>query len=121
METIWRGNVRDMVRYTAHTDARETVVDSQTGAKIRINIADAAEPGYKGVFEPFYIESPDGETIYDAYNRKEAITILSNIRKGMEYPDLGVASLFTPKHQRVPLRPKKSKKPSPGASVKGMR
>ena len=84
MDIPWVGNVRDLVRAVAGSDARTTYIDTKTGAKIRINIDSAEEE----TDEPFYIESPDGENLYDAHNRKEAIMILSNIRKGKKYPDM---------------------------------
>ena len=113
METQWKGNVRDLVNYVAGTDARETVIDARTGAKIRINIDGIDEDPSYGVAEPFYIESPDGENLYDAYNRKEARMILSNIRKGKRDPD--TVSDATPKRKR----PKP--KASPQANIRGMR
>lgn len=118
----WEGSVRELVRAVGNGDARlGFVVDRQSGAKISMNMNDVPEPGYKGVFEPFYIESPDGETMYDAYNRREAITLLSNIRKGMKYPDMGVASSFPAKWQRPQktAKGKKGKAPS-RASVRGL-
>lgn len=84
METKWEGNVRDLVRAVAASDARETFVDATTGAKIRINI-DGLE-GATEHDEPLYIEY--GDDLYDAYNRSEAIMILSNIREGKKYPDM---------------------------------
>ncbi len=84
MNIPWVGNVRDLVRAVAGSDARATYIDTKTGAKIRINI-DGGD--FEENDEPFYIESPDGENLYDAYNRKDAIMILSNIRKGKKYPD----------------------------------
>ncbi len=82
METKWTGNVRDLVRYASGTDARETVVDAKTGAKISINIGGG---DFEETDEPFYIEH--GGELYDAYNRKNAVMILSNIRKGKKDPD----------------------------------
>ena len=120
MRTVLGGSepisVRDLVRYTAHTDARETVVDFTTGAEIRINIDGDPDPDYDGVKEPFYIEH--GEELYDAVNRKEAIMILSNIRKGKKNPELPDDS--KPKRSKKAVSGMK-KKPSPGTSVRGMR
>lgn len=80
----WLGSVRGLVSAVGDGDARlGFVVDVASGAKISMNISGADEPAE----EPFYIESPDGQDIYDAYSRKEAVMILSNIRKGREYPD----------------------------------
>jgi hypothetical protein len=89
MDIVWKGNVRDLVTRVADSDARSTYVDDKTGAKIRINIdgGDFDEDTGELIGEPFYIESPDGENLYDAFNRKEAIMILSNIRRGERYPD----------------------------------
>ena len=80
METRYEGTVKDLVSYVARTDARETVVDARTGAEIRINIDGIDYDEQWGEPEPFYIEY--GDNLYDAYNRKEARMILSNIRKG---------------------------------------
>jgi hypothetical protein len=85
MDTVLNTNVKDIVQYTAGTDARETVIDGKTGAKIRINIDGVDEDPQWGTQEPFYIEH--GDNLYDAYNRKEAVMILSNIRKGDKFPD----------------------------------
>ncbi len=78
----WDGSVKDLVNTVAGSDARATYVDTKTGAKIRINIDSAEEE----TDEPFYIEH--GENLYDAHNRKDAVMILSNIRKGKKYPDM---------------------------------
>ena len=61
-------------------------MDAKTGARIRINIDGVDYDPQWGEPEPFYI-SHDGY-LYDAYNRKEARMILSNIRKGVKYPDM---------------------------------
>lgn len=87
METQWTGNVKDLVDHVASSDARETFIDMRTGAKIRINIDGVDVDPQWGPAEPFYIESPDKENLYVAYDRKEARMILSNIRKGEKYPD----------------------------------
>jgi len=76
-ETLWKGGIRDLVSRVAASDARQTFVDARTGAKIRINLDD------EGLF---YIEY--GDNLYDAYNEREAVAILSNIRKGKKYPDM---------------------------------
>ena len=111
METVWTGSVRDMVNYTAGTDARETVVDSKTGAKIRINISgdDIEETD-----EPFYIKYND--EYYDAYNRGEAVMILSNIRRGKEHPEMPPVS-----KPRKKSKSKPRKKISTPTSLRGMR
>ena len=92
METIWIGSVQDIVARVAASDARETFVDEKTGAKIRINI-DGGD--FEETDEPFYIEH--GENLFDAYDRKEAVRILSNIRKGEKYPDMDIVSTAKPK------------------------
>jgi len=115
METQWKGNVRDLVNYVAGTDARETVIDAKTGAKIRINVDGVDYDPVGGRPEPFYIESPDGENFYDAYNRKEAVMILSNIRKGKRDPD--TVSSVTPKRKKQ--KPKGNT--SPRSGVRGLR
>ena len=121
METKWTGSVKDLVNYVARTDARETVVDTKTGAKIRINI-DGLEGAVEGKDEPFYIESPDGENLYDAYNRREAIAILSNIRKGIKYPDMAMASVPSPVKKKKAKGKKHSRKRSPpSTTLKSMR
>ena len=94
----WDGNVRDLVNVVGNGDARlGFVVDKKSGAKIAMNIDGVDEYGVD--IEPFYIESPDGDNMYDAYNRKEAVKLLTNIRKGMKYPDLDTASLYPPKRK----------------------
>lgn len=115
----WEGSVRNLVATVGGGDARlGFVLDKKSGAKISMNINDVPEPGYKGTFEPFYIESPDGDNMYDAYNRKEAIKILSNIRKGVKYPDMDTASMFPAKWQK---RQKKGRmKRTTQVSVKGL-
>jgi hypothetical protein len=105
MDVMWTGNVRDLVTEVAGSDARSTYVDKATGAKIRINI----EGGdFKETDEPFYIEY--GENLYDATNRKEAMSILSNIRKGERYPD-------TPSHPKKHAHKATHKKSSRRHSV----
>ncbi len=105
MDTRMVGSVVDIVRYTAGTDARETVIDGKTGAKIRINI-DGTGDEDEGQSEPFYIEH--GDNLYDAYNRREAAMILSNIRKGREFPDLPDAP--KPKTTKKKATKKKARK-----------
>lgn len=117
MDIRWEGNVRDLVATAACSDARTRYIDEKTGAKISINISDVADPNFAGVFEPFYIESPDGENMYDAYDRKEARMILSNIRKGMKFPDMPDDS---PRPAKKP-KSKSKKKVSSRASVRGLR
>ena len=115
METEWKGSVRDLVRYAAGTDARETVVDSRTGAKIRINI-DGGD--FEETDEPFYIEY--GDNLYDASDRREAVMILSNIRKGKKFPDMYEDS---PKRKPAKGAKPRSRKQgnAPLTSLRGMR
>jgi hypothetical protein len=88
VDIIWNGGVRDLVATVANSDARSTYIDAKTGAKIRINIdGEGYDEDTGEVGEPFYIESPDGNNLYDAFDRKEAVMILSNIRNGEQYPD----------------------------------
>ena len=109
MDIKWEGNVRDLVRAVAGSDARTTYIDT-SGAKIRINIDSAEEE----TDEPFYIESPDGENLYDAYNRKDAIMILSNIRKGKKYPDMPDEP--KPKTKKKKVKRSRAKKTTTGIS-----
>lgn len=82
----WTGSVKDLVDAVGDSDARRgPIVDAKSGAKIWMNLDGSDDPD---ATEPFYIESPDGDNLYDANNRREAEMILSNIRKGEEYPDL---------------------------------
>lgn len=117
MEIKWTGNVRDLVATVAGSDARTTYVD-KSGAKIRINIDGGGYDDDTGdVGEPFYIESPDGENLYDAFDRKEAVMILSNIRRGEKFPDMPSA-----KPVRKEKKSKKARKSSKTAtSVRMMR
>ena len=68
----WTGSVKDLVRKVAYSDARYSAID-KSGAWVRLNLDSDAL---------MYIESPDGENMYDARNQKEARQILSAIRKG---------------------------------------
>lgn len=115
METKKSGSIRDIVNYTAGTDARETVVDAKTGAKIRIDIDSGGydeDTGQMG--EPFYIEH--GDNLYDAFDRKEAMMILSNIRKGRQFPDMP----DSPK-PRKPRKKSSKRSSSTPTSIRGMR
>jgi len=79
----WTGTVTDLVNTVGSSDARlGPVTDKISGAKIWMNIDSDPDPEYRGVKEPFYIESPDGDNLYDARNRREAIMMLRNIRQG---------------------------------------
>ena len=68
----WTGSVKDLVRKVTYSDARYSAID-KSGAWVRLNLDSDAL---------MYIESPDGENMYDARNQKEARQILSAIRKG---------------------------------------
>ena len=115
METKKSGSVRDIVNYTAGTDARETVVDAKTGAKIRINIDGGGYDEDTGeIGEPFYIEH--GDNLYDAFDRKEAMMILSNIRKGKQFPDMP----DSPK-PRKPRKKSSKQSSSTPTSIRGVR
>lgn len=119
METKWTGNVRDLVNRVASSDARETFIDAKSGAKIRINIDGVDEDEAYGKAEPFYIESPDGDNLYDAYDRKEAVMILSNIRRGEKYPDMPSAA---PKRKRVAKqKPRRKSHKQTSSGMMGMR
>lgn len=72
----WTGSVKDLVRKIAHSDARYSAIDTKSGAHIRLNLDSDAL---------MYIESPDGENLYDALNQREARQILSTLRKGEEW------------------------------------
>lgn len=84
-EYVWHGGVRELVNTVGDGDARLGFVrDSASGARIAMNISDIADDddeGEYGSFEPFYIESPDGENLDDAYNRREAVQMLMDWRK----------------------------------------
>ena len=112
METKMSGSVRDIVNYAAGTDARETVVDTKTGAKISINISGL--DGATEQDEPFYIEH--GDNLYDALDRKEAMMILSNIRKGKQYPDMPDSP-----NPRKPRKKASKRSSSTPTSIRGMR
>ncbi len=110
LQRVWTGGVRGLVNWVAGQDARVGfVLDKVSGAKIAINISGTDEPAE----EPFYIESPDGQNMYDAYDRKEAVKMLTNIRAGREADD------DAPKKPRVSYSPKakKSGKRRPGSAT----
>ena len=68
----WTGSVINLVRKVAYSDARYSAID-KSGAWVRLNLDSDAL---------MYIESPDGENVYEARNQKEARQLLSAIRKG---------------------------------------
>lgn len=115
---LWTGSVHDLVALVGDSDARlGPVTDAKSGAKISMNLdgGDSEEGD-----EPFYIESPDGENLYDAYNRKEAVMILSNIREGKEFPE---QPDDTPKLKPAKKNRRKSRKRSASSptSVRGIK
>jgi len=82
----WTGSIQGLVAAVGDGDARlGAVVDTKSGAKVSMNISGSDDPG---ATEPFFIESPDGDNVYDASNRKEAAAILSRIRAGSKFPDM---------------------------------
>lgn len=101
----WTGSIRDMVARVASSDARYAAYDAETGAVLTINISDVPEEGGPSTFEPFYIAH--GDDLYDAYNRKEAVQILLNIRAGMKNPD--DLSQKRPKSVKKPRKQKAGK------------
>ena len=116
METRKSGSVRDIVNYTMRTDARETVVDTKTGARIRINIDGGGYDQDTGeIGEPFYIEH--GDNLYDAFDRKEAMMILSNIRKGKKFPDMP----DSPKPRKPRAKKSSKRSSSTPTSMQGIR
>lgn len=110
----WEGSVRGLVNAVGSGDARlGFVVDKKSGAKISMNISELPDPE---ATEPFYVESPDGENMYDAGNKREAIALLTNARKGMKHLD-------TDEMYRVPSKRQKKgrEKKTTQVSVKGLR
>lgn len=112
---VWAGNVRDLVNTVGNGDARMGfVVDAKSGAKIAMNISDVDEDNPEAgppKYEPFDIESPDGENLYDAYNRRDAIKMLTNIRAGRSAYD------NSPKAKRkYAVKAKSRKRKSSGSS-----
>lgn len=88
----WTGTVEDLVDTVGDSDARlGSVTDKVTGAKIWMNLNGIDDPALSEEelekLEPFYIESPDGDNLYDAYDRKEAVKMLTNIRNGKNADD----------------------------------
>ncbi len=106
MQIPMSGSVRDIVNFAAGTDARAEVVDEKTGATIRIDISgDDAEEGD----EPFLIEHNDD--YFNVFNRREAVMVLSNIRKGRRHPDMP-----DPPRQRKPSKRKPRASRSKGST-----
>jgi hypothetical protein len=98
----WEGSVEDLVDTVGSSDARlGFVMDRKSGAKVAMNIDGICDPDAP---EPFFVESPDGENLYDAWDRREAARLLTNARRGMKYID----DMGAPKPQ--PRRTSKSKK-----------
>ncbi len=69
----WTGSVKDLVDKVANSDARYSAIDAKSGAHVHLNLDSVCL---------IFIESPDGENLYDAQNQKEARHILSCLRKG---------------------------------------
>ncbi len=114
----WTGPVRDLVNAVGSGDARMGfVVDLKSGAKIAMNISGSDDPE---ATEPFYVESPDGENLYDAGNRREAVKMLSNVRAGRAADDWSVSK---PKVARRKASAPKSRSRSrrPSTLLGGMR
>ena len=111
----WTGSVRNLVAAVGDGDARlGFVVDLKSGAKISMNISGSDDPM---ATEPFLVESPDSENLYDASNRAEAVKLLFNARRGEKRLDEDLFSF--PKKRKAKRTAKK--KPSPKPSVRGMR
>lgn len=111
----WLGSVRGLVDAVGDGDARlGMVIDNRSGAKIALNISGTDDPE---ATEPFDIESPDGQNLYEASDRREAVAILSNIRRGERYPDMPSKSRGGPRKPRL----SRSRKMSPPPSVSGVR
>lgn len=115
----WEGSVKELVDAVGDGDARlGFVLDRKSGARVSMDMSSVDEsdpehgtPGY----EPFHVESPDHDNLYDARNRREAVALLTNIRKGMKYPDTD--GVYTaPARKPKPKR----KKPSPKPSIRGI-
>lgn len=105
----WEGSVRGLVDAVGDGDARlGFVVDKKSGAKIAMNISDLP---YPEATEPFHVESPDGENLYDAGNRREAVKLLTNARKGIRELDIDL--------YEAPKRRKKRGKAR--ATIKGLK
>jgi hypothetical protein len=100
----WEGDVRGLVNTVGNGDARlRFVLDKKSGAKISMNISGTDD---EEATEPFYIESPDGENLYDAGNRKEAVKMLTNIRAGRDADE----DSFPRTKRRYAIRAKSSKR-----------
>jgi hypothetical protein len=68
----WTGNIKDLVRKIAYSDARYSAIDAYSGAHINLNLDSNCL---------MYIETPDGEELLDALNQKEAREILARFRR----------------------------------------
>ncbi len=116
----WTGSVRDLVSAVGSGDARlGFVVDKASGAKISMNINGTDD---EEATEPFYIEAPDGDNLYDAGNRKEAVNMLTAARRGER--DLDMFIYESPKPKSKPKAKSTRKKRSGGSgsiSMGGLR
>jgi len=109
----WEGSVRGLVAAVGDGDARlGLVLDKKSGAKISMNISSLP---YPEATEPFYVESPDGENLYDAGNRREAVKLLTNARKGVKHLD---TDLYEVPKTKSKTTKRKSKSPS---GLRGLR
>ena len=101
----WEGSVQGLVSAVGNGDARlGFVVDKKSGAKVAMNINGTDD---EMATEPFYIESPDGDNLYDASNRREAVSILVGIRRGDEYPDMQQYDKPKSKTKKAKAKPKR--------------
>jgi len=112
----WEGSVRGLVVAVGDGDARlGFILDKKSGAKISMNIN---ELPYPEATEPFYVESPDGDNLYDAGNRKDAVKLLTNARKGVKRLDDDLYDV-APKHKSSKKRLPRVRKNS--ATLRGLR
>ena len=116
----WEGDVRGLVNAVGSGDARlGFVVDKKSGAKISMNISGTDD---EYATEPFYVESSNGENLFDAGNRKEVVNMLMAARKGEQ--DLDMFMYGSPKlRTKKPSTKRKSGKQSSSTptSVRGIR
>jgi hypothetical protein len=75
---VWTGNVRDLVRKIASSDARYSAIDARSGAHVRLNLDSDAL---------MYVTSPDGENLIDCQSMHEARQALAIYRRN---PDASI-------------------------------
>jgi len=68
----WTGSVKDLVRKVAYSDARYSAIDTKSGAHVTLNLSDEIL---------MFVETGDGENMYDAYSQREARKILAGLRR----------------------------------------